>query len=163
MSNECVGSYTGIDASKKMVALADQLSELVGKDRFTVIHSDIESIEPMQFSSGVSINSYYAWPRPVETFKHIFNLLKGNATFVLATPNKALNMEKLLYESEKELIGHPYFNIFKEMNLSLASNDQAKFTSMDTIIQQVQSVGFRIQNCNQEFFSGGMNFLVMTK
>lgn len=163
LDNEGVGSYTGVDASKKMVALAYQLSELVGKERFTVIHSDIESIEPMQYSSGVSINSYYAWPQPVETFKHIFNLLKFDATFVLATPNKTLDMHKLLHESEKELIGHPYFNIFKKMNLSLANNDQAKFTSMDTLIQQAQSVGFRVHSCNQEFFSGGMNFLVMTK
>ncbi len=163
LDNECVGSYTGIDASGKMVALAGQMTELVGKEKFNVIHGDIESIESKQYSSGVSINSYYAWPQPIETLKHIYKLLKSDATFVLASPNKALDMHKLLRESEKELIGHPYFNIFKEMNLSLANNDQAKFTSMDTLIQQVQSVGFRVQSCNQEFFSGGMNFLVMTK
>lgn len=163
LDNPSVNSYTGIDASEEMISLAQLLSKLLGKTKFNLIHGEIESLTHKQYVSGISINSYYSWPDPMKTLTHIYNMLEDDAIFVLATPNDRLNMPAILYQCEKELIGHPYFETFKQMNLSLAENDHAGFLVMDTLIQQVQRAGFRIQSCNQSFYAGGMNFLVAAK
>ncbi|MBX3629683.1 MAG: class I SAM-dependent methyltransferase [Nitrosomonas sp.] len=163
LDNPSVNSYTGIDASETMISLAQQLSELFGRERFNLIHGEIESLAHQRYASGVSINSYYSWPDPAKTLAHIYDVLEDGAIFVMATPNDKLNMPEILYQCEKELIGHPYFEIFKQMNLSLAENDDAGFLAMDALIRQIQHAGFRVQNCNQSFYADGMNFLVAAK
>lgn len=163
LDNPSVNSYIGIDASEEMISLAQLLSKLLGKTKFNLIHGEIESLAHQRYASGVSINSYYSWPDPIKTLAHIYDMLEDGAIFVLATPNDRFNMRKILYQCEKELIGHPYFEIFKQMNLSLAENDGAGFLAMDALIRQIQHAGFRVQNCNQSFYADGMNFLVATK
>ncbi|HRJ54455.1 MAG TPA: class I SAM-dependent methyltransferase [Candidatus Thiothrix moscowensis] len=157
-----VTAYTGIDYAQEMVSVARQVVQTLNRSSFTIRHNRIED-EVGQFDGAVSIQSYYAWPEPVVTLKHIFDLLVDGANFVLATPNRELCLEKLLQDAEKELVAHPDFGAFKHYNLKLAGNPQANFISMDGLIRQVQQAGFRVRECHQQHFGGGMNFLVLRK
>jgi len=158
--NKRIASYTGIDYAEEMVAVARYVVQAQHRSSFTVQHNRIEDVKA-RFSSGVSIQSYYSWPNPVETLEHISRILTGKATFVLATPNKQLSIENLIKEAEKELIAHPDFESYKQYNLQLANNPQANFISMDKLIKQVQKVGFQVLECHQKHFQGGINFLVL--
>lgn len=101
--NPKVHSYTGIDYAEDMVKVAQQVFQAIGKPNYTAQHGKIEDAQGC-YSSAVSIQSYYAWSNPIETLKHIYTLLEDNALFVLATPNKSLQLEALAKELEKELI-----------------------------------------------------------
>lgn len=160
--NESVTAYTGIDYAQEMIAVAQQIVQTLDRSSFTVLHSRIEDVKG-QFNSAVSIHSYYAWPEPVVTLKHIFDMLAEGANFVLATPNPGLCLEKLLQDAEKELVAHPDFGAFKRYNLKLGNNPQANFISMDALIRQTQEAGFKVVECHQRHFAGGVNFLVLRK
>ena len=162
VDNERVTAYTGVDYAQEMVTVARQVVKTLQRPAFGIQHCLIEEVQA-QFSSAVSIQSYYAWPEPVKTLQHIFNMLASNAVFVLATPNEKLCLEKLLYDAEKELVAHPDFMAFKRYNLQLAHNPQANFISMDGLIKQTQDAGFRVMECHQRHFGGGINFLVLHK
>lgn len=160
--NESVKSYTGVDYAQEMVTVARQVIQTLHRPSFTVLHSMIEDVTS-QFDSAVSIQSYYAWPDPLVTLKHIYTMLRVGAKFVLATPNGELCLEKLLQDAEKELIAHPDFGAFKDYNLKLAHNPQANFVSMDNLIRQAQQAGFMVEECHQRHFGGGINFLVLRR
>jgi SAM-dependent methyltransferase len=160
--NPKVLSYTGIDYAEDMVNVAQQVFQAIGKPNYTAQHGKIEDAQGC-YSSAVSIQSYYAWSNPIETLKHIYTLLEDNALFVLATPNKSLQLEALAKELEKELIGHPNLQAYKEYNLKLAANPDAHFVDMEVLSYQVQQTGFKIIEAHQYFFNGGINFLVVKK
>ncbi|MDD5393256.1 MAG: methyltransferase domain-containing protein [Thiothrix sp.] len=160
--NPHITAYTGVDYAQEMVTVARQVVQTLQRPSFTIAHSMIEAVDA-RFDSGVSIQSYYSWPDPVLTLKHIFTMLTEGASFVLATPNQRLCLEKLLRDAEKELVAHPDFAAFKHYNLKLGDNPQANFISMDGLIRQAQEVGFRVLECHQRHFSGGVNFLVLHK
>lgn len=159
---ESVTSYTGVDYAQEMVTVARQVIQTLHRPSFTILHSMIEGVTN-RFDSAVSIQSYYAWPDPLLTLKHIHTMLRDGAKFVLATPNGELCLEKLLQDAEKELIAHPDFSAFKNYNLKLAHNPEANFVSMDNLVRQAQQAGFMIEECHQRHFRGGINFLVLRK
>lgn len=156
-------SYTGIDLSEEMVAEARWLLKRLNQKTFKIIHDKIEHVSGRQFTSGVSIQSYYTWPDPNTTLKHIFDMLAEQATFVLVTPNLNLNLTLLAKHAELELLTHPYFDAYKDYNLKLAGNSEANFISMDALLKQVQTIGFQVEECHQRHFLGGLNFLVLRK
>jgi SAM-dependent methyltransferase len=160
--NEGVLSYTGIDYAQEMVAVARWVVGTLQHPDFSIHPGKIEETGGC-FTSAVSIQSYYSWPEPLVTLRHIFGMLADDAVFVLATPNRNLCPEKLLKEAEKELLAHPDFQAYKAYNLKLATNPQANFISMDALVRQVQQVGFQVLECHQRHFSGGLNFLVLHK
>ena len=82
---------------------------------------------------------------------------------MLATPNKQLDMLAMEREARKELLTHPDFSTFREINLTLTDNTDAHFIDMDKLITQLQSVGFSIVSCHQSFYLGGLNFILMQK
>lgn len=158
-----VKSYTGVDYAEEMVGVARWVIQNLQNPHFAIRHNKIEDVNDQQFTSAVSIQSYYAWPDPVAVLRHIFQLLTPNAVFVLATPNTQLGLADLARDAWKELLAHPDFEAYKTYNLKLANNPHANFTSMNDLVQQVQSVGFRVQECHQRHFRGGLNFLVLSK
>ena len=160
--NPKVHSYTGIDYAEDMVKVAQQVFQTIGKPNYIAQHGKIEEAKGC-YTSAVSIQSYYAWSNPIATLQHIYTLLEENACFVLATPNKSLQLVTLAKEVEKELIGHPNLQAYKEYNLKLAANPDAHFIDMEELSYQVQHTGFRITEAHQYFFNGGINFLVMKK
>jgi 2-polyprenyl-3-methyl-5-hydroxy-6-metoxy-1,4-benzoquinol methylase len=160
--NPKVLSYTGIDYAEDMIKVAQQVFKTIGKPNYKAQHGKIEKAQGC-YTSAVSIQSYYAWSNPVATLKHIYTLLEKNALFVLATPNKSLQLATLAKELEKELIGHPNLQVYKEYNLKLAANPNAHFINMAKLSHQVQQTGFQIIEAHQIFFNGGINFLVMKK
>lgn len=160
--NADITSYTGIDYAEEMVNVAQNIIQRLQRDDFAILHSKIEDVHA-QFTAGVSIQSYYAWPNPIATLSSIYALLAPQSVFILATPNTDLPIEQLLMDAEKELIAHPDFAAYKRYNLQLAMNPQANFISMDALIKQVQQVGFHVIECHQRHFRGGLNFLVLSK
>lgn len=162
-NEENIQSYMGVDYSQEMVVVARWILEKLERPMFQIQHNRIEEITGTVFTSGVSIQSYYSWPNPLETLRHIFNLLSSEGVFVLATPNKNLNTKLLHKVLKQELIAHPDFKAYTDYNLKLASNPQANFIGMNELIEQVQEVGFHVKECHQKHLCGGMNFLVLGK
>lgn len=160
--NSQVTAYTGIDYAQEMVAVAQQVVQTLHRPSFKVLHHKIEEVEG-RFDSAVSIHSYYSWPDPLLTLKHIAAMLAEGGKFVLATPNQYLCMAKLLREAEKELVAHPDFDAFRRYNLQLASKPLANFISMDGLVKHAQAAGFGLVECHQRHFGGGVNFLVLQK
>lgn len=159
---EDVSSYTGVDCADEMVSVARWVMARLSRSSFSIVRSKIEGLERL-FTSAVSIHSYYSWPDPELVLAHIYSLLAPNSMFVLATPNRELDMKGLLRESEKELIAHPYFEEFKRSNLLFAENSKARFVSMGELVDQVQQVGFELVECHQRHYLGGVNFLLLNK
>lgn len=157
-----VSSYTGVDAAEEMVEVARDLIAQLSDDRFKIVHCKIEDVH-QKFTSAVSIHSYYSWPKPEVVLRQIYELLLPDSLFVLATPNASLDMPRLLKEAEKELICHPHYSDFKRFNMQFANNPQARFISMDRLVKQVQDVGFKVQECNQKHYLGGVNLLLLKK
>jgi len=162
-SIDTVNSYTGIDYSKSMVEKAQNIISKFNVDNFNIFHCKIEDFRGVIFDSAVSINCYQSWPKPMDVLTHIHSLLQVDSKFILAAPNDNLNLLDLGKETDKELISHPDYNTFKEMNLYLAANTKANFISMNDLIEQVQSVGFKVISCHQDYYQGGLNFLVLKK
>ena len=157
-----VNTYTGIDSSKEMVELGTAYIRKVCPPNFQIICSSIEDIST-QFSSGVSIQSYYAWQNPKDVLQHIFRSLHNDAVFILATINNNLDLEKVLAVAEREQVGHPNFEAFKRYNLELADNKDINVMDMDDLIRQTHSVGFKVKEAHQKHFCGGLDFLVLIK
>ena len=160
--NPAVESYTGIDYASEMIETAQWVIDTLEQPKFSVQASKIEDTKGL-FSSAVSIQSYYAWPDPLLTLKHIHSLLEDAAVFVLATANKNLQLERLAKDLEKELIGHPNLQAYKDYNLQLAANPNAHFVDMAELTGQVQAAGFGVLEAHQQFFDGGLNYLIMKK
>lgn len=157
-----ITQYIGVDAAEQMVTVARQLISKLANNKFRIIHCNIEDMRE-QFTSGVSIHSYYAWPDPKRVLRHIFQLLLPGGLFVLATPNKMLDMPKLLRETDKELLCHPDYDNFKQFNLQFANNPNARFVPLNVLIRQVQEIGFEVQECHQKHYLGGVNYLLLKK
>ncbi len=160
--NEQVSAYTGVDYAAEMVTAARWVISTLDRPSFAIQHCKIEELQGC-FDSAVSIQSYYAWPDPLLTLRHIASLLVDDGVFVLATPNKNLSLEKLAKDIRKELLAHPDFEAYREYNLKLAANPQANFISLDDLVRQVQQAGFAVQEAHQRHFQGGLNFLVLRK
>ncbi|MBH0058084.1 methyltransferase domain-containing protein [Pseudoalteromonas sp. SWXJZ94C] len=162
--SERVRSYIGIDASIEMINIAQVLLEDIEPiNEQSVHHGFIEDYNGSPFDTGVSLNSYYSWPNPLATLKHIYSLIEVGGTFILATPNKSLDLILLEKQAKKELIAHPDYKKFREHNLKLINDKDANLVEMSELITQVQSVGFKIEACHQEYYCGGLNFLVLSK
>jgi SAM-dependent methyltransferase len=163
LDEERVVSYTGVDYAEEMVSMARWILNNLQCSAFTIRHGKIEDVDNRQFTSGVSIQSYYSWSDPVAVLTHVFTILAPGAVFVLATPNRKLELAELARDAWKELLAHPDFEAYKAYNLKLATNPQAHFISMGDLVSQVQQLGFRVEECHQRHFRGGLNFLVLRK
>lgn len=115
------------------------------------------------FDSAVSLNSYYTWPEPEKVLSHIYSLLKPGGIFALATPNTRLDMFAMEKQVRKELLTHPDYDTFRQINLELSSNDNAQFIAMNDLVRQVLHIGFVLTSCHQSFYLGGLNFVVLQK
>lgn len=157
-----VKSYTGVDYSPDMVNMAQWVISKLSVTSFNIIQDKIENISGT-FSSAVSIHSYYTWPNTIDVLSSIYRMLFAGSYFVLITPNEHLDIMQLLTEAEKELLGHPDFAAFRQLNLLLSANRDAKFVSMDVLVDEARSVGFKVMECHQKHYLGGVNFLVLKK
>ncbi|NJN46411.1 MAG: class I SAM-dependent methyltransferase [Candidatus Competibacteraceae bacterium] len=115
-----VDSYTGIDASKAMVSIAGEMAKQWANKKIILVESPIEQYQGQPFSSAISLNSYYAWRDPPTILAAIYRLLNTGGAFVLATPNPALDMAKIVEAAWKELWAHHYFEQCSRTNLKLA-------------------------------------------
>jgi len=180
LNNPDVISYTGFDASPEMVKLGRWHLAQFPEKPSEIILANLEQITPSAyklikkgnmskyikqdgFDFGLSINSYYAWPKPVLILENIYKSLKPGARFVLVTPNLKLDMHALAEEAKRELVANPYFESFRDQNLAISANDKANLIEMDDLIDQVRGVGFKVIEANQQFYHKGLNFILLMK
>lgn len=159
-----VTAYFGIEHSPDMVAQARQLINKLAVSDYQVLEKPIEAFEQHNsFDSAVSTNSYYAWSNPEANLKTIYQSLKPGAIFILATPNREIDMQALFKEAEKDLIMHPYYEQFKQSNMNFAEQMQCNFVPMHTLVEQMCAVGFKIKVCHSNYFAGGVNYIQADK
>jgi len=180
LNNPDVISYTGFDASPEMVKLGrwhlaqfpEKPSEIILANLEQITLSSYKLIKKGKLSKfirqdgfdfGLSINSYYAWSKPMLILKNIHKSLNPCAKFVLVTPNLQLDMEALAVEAKRELVANPLFESFKEQNLAISANEKANLIEVDDLIEQVRNVGFKVVEANQHFYHNGLNFLLLEK
>ncbi len=164
IDKETVTSYTGVDYSPEMVTMAKQWATTLNLPAkpITIIEDKIENISG-RFSTAVSIHSYYSWTDTEQVLFNIHRMLDKDGYFILATPNPQIDMNLLLAEAQKELYAHPDFEAFRNLNLELSKNPNAKFVTMDTIIDEARHTGFKVIECHQKHYLGFVNFLVLKK
>lgn len=158
-----VASYTGIDASVKMVKCARWMANQFQHKHCVIIQDRIESVSLQPVDSAVSINSYYTWPNPELVLSHIYEQLKESAFFILATINPLIDMPALLEAAEKELVAHPHWNDFKQHNLDIYNSESINLVEMDYLVGQVRNIGFQLKEVHANLYGGGLNFLVLKK
>lgn len=162
--NAKVKSYVGIDASSEMLKIGKSLIEKVDFAFETMLSNCyIEEYSASTFDSAVCLNSYYSWSEPKKVLNHIYKLIKKGGVLVLATPNNQLDLLELDKQARKELLGHPDYEKFRKSNLNLINNREALLIEMHDLIEEVQALGFKVKSCHQEFYLGGVNFLVLKK
>jgi len=161
-NNPNIDSYTGVDSSKEMVEVGNDILQRLDQPLFKIKHCKIEDTVGV-FDSAISIQSFYAWTNPKETLNSIFKLLKPDGIFILATANNELNLNTLIKDADKILSGHPNIDEYKQLNIQLADNAKGNFISLDELVCLVREVGFIILEANQRYFHGGINFLVIKK
>lgn len=160
--NKKISQYIGVEYAQDMFEIAEFTMDKLSIPSFKVLHKKVDEVEG-QYTSAVSLLSYYAFSNPIETLRHIFNILKPGANFVLANPNEHLDQVKIQKMVEKEMMWHQDYELFKKYNLELANNPQAEFMPMDQLLRQLQSVGFEIITCHQKYYEGGLNYVVSRK
>ena len=158
-----VTSYIGIDMCTKMAQLAEWVLTQFPQKQGRIILTDINDTSFAPVDSAISINNYYSWPNPESILTKIFQQLKENGIFVLATINTSIDMPKLLQAADKEMIGHPHWEKFKEYNITISENKHANFIELNDLIQQVSSIGFKVLEAHTHHYNGGLNFIVMKK
>jgi len=163
VEKDAVTSYSGIDCSPDMVDMAQRvISKWASKKPLDIILDKIENVSGA-FNSAVSIHSYYTWVNTEQVLASIYRMLCADSYFVLVTPNPELDMARLLKESEKELFGHPDFAVFTNLNILLSENLSAKWATMDHLVEETRRIGFKVAECHQRHYLGGVNFLVLRK
>lgn len=161
--NPAVSSYIGVDSSPEMIKAGRWLVDLLKRKDFVLQHQLIEETKNNSYDFGFAVHSYYSWPKPEPVIAHIHDIIKPGGDFILVTPNPTLDMIDLARQTDKELLSHPGYPYFRSQNIELAENGQALFTEMDTLVKQCTEVGFKLQRCHQRYYSGGANFLHLTK
>jgi len=160
--NQQIDSYTGVDFSPEMVKMARWIVAQLTNKAFTIKQQKIEQTTGL-YSSAVSIHSYYSWINTQVVLSNIYQCLKKEGVFVLVTPNPKLDMAKLIEQSNKELLAHPDAESFRQLNFLFEKTAYARFISMDALILDCQTAGFKIIECHQRHYLGGVNFLVLRK
>ncbi len=162
--NPAVQSYTGVDSSPAMIAQATWLKQRLGFNQAQFIYADIMEIQD-QYDSIFSIHSFYSWPDQDKILKHVHNLLSTDGRFMLVTPNADFNEERLARLAKQELLGHPDYQTFMEINYAITAQAKAlgRYISLDSLIEQVKQVGFRVHHAGNSFFLGGASYLELSK
>jgi len=162
--NPDVHSYTGVDCSIDMIKQALWLKEKLGLNTNTLQHLKAEDVDGV-YDSIVSIHSFYSWPDQNKVLSQLYESLSEQGCFVLVTPNNNFDTEKLIRMVDREVIGHPYYEQFLEINSTIANtaNENNLYGSIDELIGQVREVGFHVQVAHSDFFLGGASYLELTK
>lgn len=164
INNSNINSYTAIDASPLMCQLGERVLSKLNKSNFQIKESYIEYWQANSlYESAVSINSLYTWSNPLKVLKHIYLMLRLNGVFVLANINDNIDIPLLIQNTKPDLLMHPDYDIFCQVNLTIDENTEAHRYSLDEMIQLVREAGFSIIQCHDHFFEGGLTFMVLQK
>lgn len=154
--------YWGVDYSREMVALAQQQITRMADTRFTVQCDSVDNVRG-EFDCAVSLQSYYAWPNPVQTLTRIHQFLVPGGKLVLGTANPQLDIEQLIEEARVDWMLHPLWDDYVAHNRELAKDQTGCFGDLDHLIGELRGVGFTILEAHTRFYSGGLNYVVCRK
>lgn len=157
--SSAVTTYTGVDSSADMIQLGQHRLNAQGHPQYQLMCQPIEQAEG-QYDCAISLQSLYACENPAEVLRHTSTLLKPGGRLVLATANDQLDIEKLLENAAKPWLGFPGWDSFADHNRRLANSTTAHFFSMDELIGLLRSARFKIHEAHQQFFDGGLNFVL---
>lgn len=162
--NKNVINYTGVDLSTYMLKQANWLKKELCFTNARILNTKIEYLNN-KFDSIVSIHSYYAWEDKVSMLKNIYNLLKSSGNFILVTPNNNFDKEKLSHVVKQEILGHPYYENFININYEIAkiAKQNNLYQHIDNLIEILRSIGFKVNTAHNNFFLGGASYLRLTK
>ena len=152
--------YTGVDSSPQMIARARLVLEKFPDVDAQVLLQSIEETRG-RFDSVVSLQSYYSWSDGAAILEHVRGLVGAGGTFVLASANETLDIEKLLDVASRELLMHPDWDDFARINRALAGTGTGNFVSLDTLIREARAARFGVREAHTELYAGGLNFLVL--
>lgn len=161
--NPALKTYMGVDPSAAMLVEARHLLVNLDDPRFSLLHRRMEDCDLTGYDWAVCLNALYAVENPQFALHKIRRMLKPGGQMILTTPNENLDMEQLLDECRKDLIQHPLFHTFRDINRILADQYRNQFVAMDELQSQVESAGFEVQSQHARFFAGGLNFMVACK
>lgn len=155
-------SYIGVDYSREMVALGQQLLSQLGDKRFSVQCDSVDNIRG-EFDNAISLQSYYAWPNHIKSLTRIHQSLVPGGKFVLGTANNCLDLNALLAEASKDWMLNPLWDPYVQHNRSIAQKTTGRFDCLDTLIGELRSVGFVVVEAHTRFYDGGLNYVVCIK
>ncbi len=163
-NNKSVTNYTGIDLSLEMINQAAWLKKELRFSKARVVNTNIASLSDT-FNYIISIHSYYAWDDKVAMLRDIYDLLDDNGVFILVTPNNNFDKEKLSSIVKQEVLGHPFYEAFMNINYEIAEVAKQKnlYEHMDNLIGAIRSIGFKVNVAHNDFFLGGANYLELSK
>lgn len=163
-NNKSAVNYTGIDLSLEMINQATWLKKELGFDEAKLVNANISSLSNT-FDYIVSIHSYYAWDDKITMLKTIYNLLDNDGKFILVTPNNDFDKEKLSVVVKQEILGHPFYKDFMDINYEIAEIAEQKtlYRHIDSLIETVRGIGFKVNTAHNNFFLGGASYLELSK
>ena len=154
--------YHGIDYSREMVALGQQLLSRLSDTRFTVQCESIDNLRG-EYDCAVSLQSYYAWPNHAKALTSIHKCLVTGGKFVLGTANKQLDIEWLLSQESVDWMIHPLWDDYVKHNRQIAKERSGRFDELDELIGELRGIGFSVLNAHTDLYNGGLNYVVCMK
>lgn len=161
-TNGSVDSYTGVDYSADMVQLGSVLLEQVDRRDFELTEGRIEEVNGT-FETIVSIQSYYAWEDSLSVLSHLYHCTAPGGDLVLATANDQLDIELLIRQCSRGWSLHKDWPVFVNYNRMLSSLPHGRYVSLDTLIEEVRKVGYRVTGTDTSLFECGVNLVTASK
>lgn len=156
-------SYVGLDSNIAMIEVAKE--KLGNKSEILFELGDVSNINYPEayFDSVASVNVLYSLTNPLKFIEEINRVLKSKGRFVLASPNKSLDMgfleKKLIEEFGSNLNQNlqKEFQIYLEINHQLASGVNKgeyspKLFDEDEIEKILLENGFKIEKKEKAYF-----------
>jgi 2-polyprenyl-3-methyl-5-hydroxy-6-metoxy-1,4-benzoquinol methylase len=153
-----VQSYLAVDRDEDMVRTGTTLLSRLARKQYNIRQADILETEGI-FNTIVSIQSYYSWADTCEVLGKLFQSTAPGGTLLLATANDKLDIEHLIERSFKAHVMHPMWSEFVAHNRRLADMPGGRFVSLDTLIEEIKSVGYQVQETSTDLFDGGVNWV----
>ena len=160
---ESYSKYVGIDSNLSMIEVAK--NKLKCKENISFELGDVCKINYSEayFDSAASVNVLYSLNEPLKFIEEIYRVLKPNGRFILASPNRSLDMsflEKKLMEEFSSNLDENLRNEFQsylEINRQLAkglskSKYSPKLFDEDEIVKILLENGFKIEKKEKAYF-----------
>ncbi len=154
--NAAVKSYTGIDLSEDMLALASKIAEGFSGLTTRFIRGNVLQVPVTPTDCAVSINSFYSWSQPKQVVRKIFENLNDGGVLVIGSLSKSINMRELLNDAEPLFLQNEYWPDFRRHNINIIDHPNTKLVELSELCDLLTSIGFKISHATDSFYRGGL-------